>query len=136
MERAERDFITNKAKRLQRASVRNVKIFQRKTLTFAHTDNIIKPERRKEVTQWHIVAAQAMATSENLRKPQKGRKTSTSGQKSAVAVSGCNIQNRTMKGGEQMDFNESMNIFLKILAMLDKIYHAIVKEEEKPEEEE
>lgn len=34
-----------------------------------------------------------------------------------------------------MDFNESMNIFLKILAMLDKIYHAIVKEEEKPEEE-
>lgn len=35
-----------------------------------------------------------------------------------------------------MDFNESMNIFLKILAMLDKIYHAIVKEEEKTEEEE
>lgn len=35
-----------------------------------------------------------------------------------------------------MDFNESMNIFMKILAMLDKIYHAIVKEEEKPEEEE
>lgn len=35
-----------------------------------------------------------------------------------------------------MDFNESMNIFLKILAMLDKIYHAIVKEEEKAEEEE
>jgi hypothetical protein len=40
-----------------------------------------------------------------------------------------------MKGGEQMDFNESMNIFLKILAMLDKIYHAIVKEEEETEEE-
>lgn len=35
-----------------------------------------------------------------------------------------------------MDFNESMNIFLKILAMLDKIYHAIVKEEEDTEEEE
>nr|DAQ16781.1 MAG TPA: hypothetical protein [Microviridae sp.] len=35
-----------------------------------------------------------------------------------------------------MDFNESMNIFLKILAMLDKIYHAIVKEEEEPEKEE
>lgn len=35
-----------------------------------------------------------------------------------------------------MDFNESMNIFLKILEILDKIYHAVVKEEEKPEEEE
>lgn len=35
-----------------------------------------------------------------------------------------------------MDFNESMNIFLKILAMLDKIYHAIVKEEEENKEEE
>ena len=136
MERAKRNPIANKTKRLQRASVRNVKIFQQKTLTFAHTDNIIKPERRKEVTQWHIVAAQAVATSESLRRPQSGRKTSTSGQKSAVAVSGCNIQNRAMKGGEQMDFNESMNIFLKILAMLDKIYHAIVKEEEETEEEE
>ena len=41
-----------------------------------------------------------------------------------------------MKGGEQMDFNESMNIFLKILAMLDKIYHAIVKDEEESEKEE
>lgn len=29
-----------------------------------------------------------------------------------------------------MDFNEGMNIFLKILEMLDKIYHAIVKDEE------
>ena len=35
-----------------------------------------------------------------------------------------------------MDFNESMNIFLKILAMLDKIYHAIVKEEDETKEEE
>lgn len=35
-----------------------------------------------------------------------------------------------------MDFNESMNIFMKILAMLDKIYHAIVKEEKETEEEE
>lgn len=33
-----------------------------------------------------------------------------------------------------MDFNESMNIFLKILAMLDKIYHAIVKNEEETED--
>lgn len=136
MERAKRNLITNKAKRLQRASVRNVKIFQRKTLTFAHTDNIIKPERRKGGTQWHIEAAQDVATSGNLRRPQRGRKTSTSGRRSAGAASGCNIQNRTMKGDEQMDFNESMNIFLKILAMLDKIYHAIVKEEEEPEEEE
>lgn len=35
-----------------------------------------------------------------------------------------------------MDFSESMNIFLKILEMLDKIYHAIVKKEEETEEEE
>jgi hypothetical protein len=136
VERTKRDLITNKAKRLQRASVRNVKIFQRKTLTFAHTDNIIKPERRKEVTQWHIVAAQAVAINGSLHRPQSGRKTSTSGRRSAGAASGCNVPNGTMKGGEQMDFNESMNIFLKILAMLDKIYHAIVKEEEETEEEE
>lgn len=77
-----------------------------------------------------------MATSGSLRKPQSGQKTSTSGRRSAEAASGCNVPNETMKGGEQMDFNESMNIFLKILAMLDKIYHAIVKEEEEPEEEE
>lgn len=136
MERAKRKLIANKTERLQRASVRNVKIFQQKTLTFAHTDGIIEPERRKEVTQWHIEAAQDVATSGNLRRPQSERKTSTSGRRSAGAASGCNIQNRTMKGGEQMDFNESMNIFLKILAMLDKIYHAIVKDEEEPEEEE
>lgn len=136
MERAKRNLIANKTERLQRASVRNVKIFQRKTLTFAHTDNKIKPERRKEVTQWHIVAAQAVATSGSLRRPQSGRKTSTSGRRSAGAASGCNVPNGTMKGDEQMDFNESMNIFLKILEILDKIYHAVVKEEEKPEEEE
>lgn len=136
MERAKRNLIANKTERLQRASVRNVKIFQRKTLTFAHTDNTIKPEHRKEVTQWHIVAAQAVATSGSLRRPQSGRKISTSGQRSAGAASGCNVPNGTMKGGEQMDFNESMNIFLKILAMLDKIYHAIVKEEEETEKEE
>lgn len=136
MERAKRNLIANKTERLQRASVRNVKIFQRKTLTFAHTDNKIKPEHRKEVKQWHIVAAQAVATSESLRRPQSGQKTLTYGRRSAGAASGCNVPNRTMKGGEQMDFNESMNIFLKILAMLDKIYHAIVKEEEETEEEE
>jgi len=85
---------------------------------------------------WHIVAAQAVATSGSLRRPQSGRKTSTSGRRSAEAASGCNVPNGTMKGGEQMDFNESMNIFLKILAMLDKIYHAIVKEEEETKEEE
>lgn len=81
-----------------------------------------------------------METSGSLRRPQNGRKTSTSGQKSAGAASDYNVPNgttnETMKGGEQMDFNESMNIFLKILAMLDKIYHAIVKEEEETEEEE
>lgn len=77
-----------------------------------------------------------MATSGSLRRPQSGRKISTSGQRSAGAASGCNVPNETMKGGEKMDFNESMNIFLKILAMLDKIYHAIVKEEEETEEEE
>lgn len=86
--------------------------------------------------QWHIEAAQAVATSGILRKPQSGRKTSTSGRRSAGAVSDYNEDNapkETMKGGEQMDFNESMNIFLKILAMLDKIYHAIVKDEEEEE---
>lgn len=77
-----------------------------------------------------------MATKKSLRRPQSERKISTSGRRSAGAASGCNIPNGTMKGGEQMDFNESMSIFLKILAMLDKIYHAIVKEEEEPEEEE
>ena len=29
-----------------------------------------------------------------------------------------------------MDFNEAMNTLLKILAMVDKIYHAIVKDAE------
>lgn len=41
-----------------------------------------------------------------------------------------------MKGGEQMNFKESMDILLKILAMVDKIYHAVVKDAEEPEEEE
>lgn len=80
-----------------------------------------------------------MAISGSLRRPQSGRKISTSGLRSAGVVSGCNDPNRTMKGGEQMDFKESMNIMLKILAMLDKIYHAVVKDAEdaeEPEEEE
>lgn len=29
-----------------------------------------------------------------------------------------------------MDFKETMNILLKILAMVDKIYHAVVKDAE------
>ena len=35
-----------------------------------------------------------------------------------------------------MDFKESMNILLKILAMVDKIYHAVVKDTEESEEKE
>lgn len=36
-----------------------------------------------------------------------------------------------------MDFKETMNILLKILAMVDKIYHAVVKDadDDKSEEE-
>lgn len=32
-----------------------------------------------------------------------------------------------------MDFKETMNILLKILAMVDKIYHAVVKDAEDAE---
>ena len=88
------------------------------------------------MAQWHIVAAQAVATSGSLRRPQSGRKTSTSDRRSAGAESDCNVPHETMKGGEQMDFKESMNILLKILAMVDKIYHAVVKDAEETEEEE
>lgn len=35
-----------------------------------------------------------------------------------------------------MDFKETMNILLKILAMVDKIYHAVVKDAEDADEEE
>lgn len=35
-----------------------------------------------------------------------------------------------------MDFKESMSILLKILAMVDKIYHAVVKDAEDFEKEE
>ena len=33
-----------------------------------------------------------------------------------------------------MDFKETMNILLKILAMVDKIYHAVVKDAEDAED--
>lgn len=33
-----------------------------------------------------------------------------------------------------MDFKETMNILLKILAMVDKIYHAVVKDAEDEED--
>jgi hypothetical protein len=32
-----------------------------------------------------------------------------------------------------VDFKETMNILMKILAMVDKIYHAVVKEDENEE---
>ena len=35
-----------------------------------------------------------------------------------------------------MDFKETMNILLKILAMVDKIYHAVVKDAEDENENE
>ena len=34
-----------------------------------------------------------------------------------------------------MDFKEAMNTLLKILAMVDKIYHAVVKDAEDEEDE-
>ena len=77
---------------------------------------------------WHIVAAQAVATSGISRRLRSGRKTSTSDRRSAEAASGCNVPHETKKGGESMDFKESMKILLKILAMVDKIYHAVVKD--------
>lgn len=33
-----------------------------------------------------------------------------------------------------MDFKETMNILMKILAMVDKIYHAVVKDAEDAED--
>lgn len=33
-----------------------------------------------------------------------------------------------------MDFKETMNILLKIMAMVDKIYHAVVKDAEDAED--
>lgn len=88
------------------------------------------------MTQWHIVAEQVVATSGDLRRLRSGRKTSTSDRRSAGAAFGCNVPHGTKKGGESMDFKETMNILLKILAMVDKIYHAVVKDAEDADEDE
>lgn len=77
-----------------------------------------------------------MATSDVLRRPRSGRKTSTSDRRSAGAASGCNVQHKTKKGGESMDFKETMKILMKILDMIDKIYHAVVKDAEDADEDE
>lgn len=77
-----------------------------------------------------------MATSGVLRRLRSGRKTSTSDRRSAEAASDCNAPHRTKKGGESMDFKEAMNILLKILAMVDKIYHAVVKDAEDEDKDE
>lgn len=77
-----------------------------------------------------------MATSGVLRRLRSGRKTSTSDRRSAGAASGCNVPHGTKKGGESMDFKETMNILLKILAMVDKIYHAVVKDADDDESKE
>jgi hypothetical protein len=42
---------------------------------------------------------------------------------------------KAKKGGEAMNFKETMDILLKILAMVDKIYHAVVKENDDNNEE-
>lgn len=77
-----------------------------------------------------------MATSKNLRRLRSGRKTSTSDRRSAGVAFGCNVPDKTKKGGESMDFKETMNILMKILAMVDKIYHAVVKDTEDTDKEE
>ena len=77
-----------------------------------------------------------MATSGGLRRLQSGRKTSTSDRRSAGAASDCNVPHGTKKGGESMDFKETMSILLKILAMVDKIYHAVVEDAEDADEDE
>lgn len=95
-----------------------------------------KGKERKGGTQWHIVAAQGVATRGALRRPQNGRRTSTCVRRSAGAASGCNVPHRKKKRGESMDFKETMNVLLKILAMVDKIYHAVVKDAEDADKEE
>lgn len=75
-----------------------------------------------------------MATSSVLRRLQSGRKTSTSDRRSAGAAFGCNDAHETEKGGETMDFKETMSILKKILAMVDKIYHAVVQDAEDTDE--
>lgn len=77
-----------------------------------------------------------MATSSVLRRLRSEQKTSTSDQRSAEAAFDCNVPHRTKKGDESMDFKEAMNILLKILAMVDKIYHAVVKDAEDADENE
>ena len=77
-----------------------------------------------------------MATSGVLRRPRSERKTSTSDRKSAGAAFGCNAPHGTKKRGESMDFKETMSILLKILAMVDKIYHAVVKDAEDADKDE
>lgn len=77
-----------------------------------------------------------MATSSVLRRLRSEQKTSTSDRRSAGAASGCNVPNGTKKRGESMDFKETMSILLKILAMVDKIYHAVVKDAEDENEDE
>ena len=39
------------------------------------------------------------------------------------------------KGGEAVNFKETMDILMKILAMVDKIYHAVVEDADKENEE-
>lgn len=75
-----------------------------------------------------------METNSGLRRLRSGQKTSTSDRRSAGAASECNIPHGTKKGGESMDFKETMSILLKILAMVDKIYHAVVKDAEDAED--
>lgn len=75
-----------------------------------------------------------MATRSDLRRPRSGRKTSTSDRRSAGVASDCNVQHETKKRGKSMDFKETMNILLKIMAMVDKIYHAVVKDAEDADE--
>jgi hypothetical protein len=77
-----------------------------------------------------------VATSGNLRRLRSGRKTSTSDRRSAGAAFGYNVPHKTKKGGESMDIKETMNILLKILDMVDKIYHTIIKDAEDEDKEE
>lgn len=77
-----------------------------------------------------------MVTRSILRRLQSERKTSTSDRRSAGAEFGCNIPHGTKKEGKSMNFKETMSILKKILAMVDKIYHAVVKDEEDTDEDE
>ena len=74
-----------------------------------------------------------MATRSDLRRPRSERKTSTSDRRSAGAAFGCNVPHGTKKGSESMNFKEAMDTLLKILAMVDKIYHAVVMDADEEE---